>query len=105
MSRFGGFNGSLDRGAQYAKACYARPLGSLLSLLKSVLVGGAVLGLVQPAFAIGSISSDQAIFPTSGQGIYAALLDLDGATAKPATSQRGDDAFAGTADFARTVAV
>ena len=79
MSRLGGFNGYFDRGAQYARACYAQPLAKLLSLLKSALVGGAVLGLIQPAFAVGVISSDQPIFPTSGQGVYAALLDLDGA--------------------------
>jgi DmsE family decaheme c-type cytochrome len=102
MSRLNGFNGFLDSGAQYARACYAQPLAKLLSLLKSALVGGAVLGLVQPAFAVGVISSDQAIFPTSGQGIYSALLDLDGAKAAPV--QR-DDAFAGLADFAQAVAV
>lgn len=102
MSRLVGFNGCLDRGAQYAKACYARPVAKLLSLLKSALVGGAVLGLVQPAFAVGVISSDQAVFPTSGQGVYAALLDLDGAKAAP--TQRGDDAFASLSDFAQAVA-
>jgi DmsE family decaheme c-type cytochrome len=104
MSRVSGFNGNLDRGAQYARACCARPLAKLLSLLKSALVGGAVLGLVQPAFAIGVISSDQAIFPTSGQGIYAALLDLDGANVKPAPAGRDDDAFAQLAGFAQNVA-
>jgi DmsE family decaheme c-type cytochrome len=102
MSRLGGFNGCLDSGAQYARACYAQPLTKLLSLLKSVLVGGAVLGLIQPAFAVGVISSDQGIFPTSGQGVYAALLDLDGA--RPAPVQRGDDAFSALAGFAQTVA-
>ena len=75
----------------------------LLSLLKSALVGGAVLGLIQPAFAIGVITSDQPIFPTAGQGVYVALLDLDGA--KPATAPRGDDAFSALAGFAQTVAV
>src|ERR1700722_17639557 len=104
MSRLGGFNGCLEGAAQYARACHARPLTSLLKLLKSALVGGAVLGLVQPAFAIGVISSDQAIFPTSGQGIYAALLDLDGTNARPALAQRGDDAFSTLAGFAQTVA-
>ena len=67
------------------------------------MVGGAALGLVQPAFAIGVITIDQPIFPTSGQGVYAALLDLDGA--KPAPVQRDDDAFSALASFARTAAV
>ncbi len=88
MSRLGGFKGYLDSGAQYAAACYAQPLTKLLTLLKSALVGGAVLGLIQPAFAVGVISSDQAIFPTSGQGIYAALLDLDGASASAGSARR-----------------
>ncbi len=100
MSRLGGSGNYIGRGAQYAKACYAQPLAKLLSLLKSALVGGAVLGLIQPAFAVGVISSDQPIFPTSGQGVYAALLDLDGA--KP--TQRGDDAFSALAGFVQTVA-
>src|SRR5450756_376448 len=104
MSRLNGFHGYLDSGAQYARACYAQPLAKLLSLLKSALVGGAVLGLIQPAFAVGVISSDQAIFPTSGQGIYAALLDLDGANAKPAAAGREDVAFTNLAGFAQTVA-
>jgi DmsE family decaheme c-type cytochrome len=104
MSRLGGSGGYLGSGAQFARACYAQPLATLLSLLKSALVGGAVLGLIQPAFAIGAISNDQPIFPTSGQGIYAALLDLDGANAKSAPAQRGDDAFSALAGFAQTVA-
>src|SRR5512136_260607 len=99
MTRFGGFGGCVGRSAQYARACYAQPLAKLLSLLKSALVGGAVLGLIQPAFAVGVISSDQPIFPTSGQGVYAALLDLDGA--QPA--QRGDGAFSALAGFAQTI--
>lgn len=102
MSRLGVFDGCFDRGAQYARACYARPLAKLLSLLKSALVGGAVLGLIQPAFAVGVISSDQAIFPTSGQGIYAALLDLDGVKAAAAGPE--NDAFSNLAGFAQTVA-
>ena len=48
-------------------------------------------------------SSSQVVFPTSGQGIYAALLDLDGAKAKPAPAQRDDDAFSALAGFAQTV--
>jgi DmsE family decaheme c-type cytochrome len=103
MSTFGGFDGCLDRGAQYARACYARPLAKLLSLLRSALVGGAVLGLVQPAFAVG-VMPDQAIFPTSGQGVYAALLDLDKSDPKPAAAQRDDDAFSALKGFAKAVA-
>ncbi|MGZ3310306.1 MAG: hypothetical protein ACXU8R_17445, partial [Xanthobacteraceae bacterium] len=103
MSRLGGSGNYFDRGAHYARACHAQPLAKLLSLLKSALVGGAVLGLIQPAFAVGVITSDQPLFPTSGQGVYAALLDLDGA--KPATAPRGDDAFSALAGFAQTVAV
>ncbi len=104
MSRLDGFNGYLDSGAQYAAACYAQPLSKLLKLMQSALVGGAVLGLIQPAFAVGVISPDQAIFPTSGQGIYAALLDLDGANVRPAPAQRSDDALSALAGFAQTVA-
>jgi len=108
MSKLGGSGNYFDRGVQCAKACYAHPLAKLLSLLKSALVGGAVLGLIQPAFAIGVISSDQPIFPTSGQGVYAALLDLDGAKPAPANStstQRDDDAFSSLASFAQTITV
>lgn len=97
MSRLGDFDGCLDRGAQYATACDARPLAKLHSLLKAALVGGAMLWLGQPAFAVGAMP-DQGI-PTSGQGVYAALLDLDGAK----TVQREDDAFSALASFARTV--
>ena len=101
MSRLGGFIGCLGGAAQYAKACYAQPLVKLLSLLKTMLVGGAVLGLIQPALAVGVISSDRPVFPTSGQGVYAALLDLDGA--KPAPAQRDDDAFSALAGFAQKI--
>jgi DmsE family decaheme c-type cytochrome len=79
-------------------------LAKLLSLLKSALVGGAVLGLVQPAYAypVEAVST-QSIFPSSGQGIYAALLDLDKSGASPAPAQRDDDAFSALAGFAQTV--
>ena len=109
MSRFGGSGGCLERAAQYARACYAQPLTELLSLLKSALVGGAVLGLVQPAYAI-QVVSDQGIFPNSGQGIYAALLDLDRSSPKapsspiPTSAQRDDDAFSALAGFAQRLA-
>jgi len=104
MSRSGGFRGCLGWGAQYARACYAQPLAKLRSFLKSVLVGGAVLGLIQPAMAV-QIISDPGINPGTGQGVYAALLDLDRATAQPAPAPRQDqdDAFSALAGFARTV--
>jgi DmsE family decaheme c-type cytochrome len=104
MTRFG-FDGYLDGGAQYARACYARPLTKLLSLARSALVGGAVLGLIQPAFAVGAMPDqvNRGIFPTSGQGIYAALLDLDQSSPKPAPAQRDDDAFSTLSGFAQTV--
>jgi DmsE family decaheme c-type cytochrome len=104
MSRLGGSGAYLGSGAQLARACYAQPVAKLFSLLKSALVSGAVLGLIQPAFAIGVISNDQPIFPNSGQGVYTALLDLDGANARSAPTQRGDDAFSALAGFAQTVA-
>jgi DmsE family decaheme c-type cytochrome len=102
MSRLSVLNGYLDGGSQYARACYAQPLAKLLSLLKSALVGGAVLGLVQPAFAIGTMPDQGSIFPTSGQGIYAALLDLDGPAVAPA--QREDGAFSALEGFAQSIA-
>ena len=105
MCRFGRLRAYLSRGTPYARACCAQPLAKLLSLLKSVLVGGAVLGLIQPAMAVQIVSSDQgSIFPTSGQGVYAALHDLDGSSPKPALAQRDDDAFSALAGFAQTVA-
>ena len=102
MSRFGVSRGYLGRGAQHARACYAQPLAKLLSLLKSALVGGAVLGLIQPAMAV-QIVSDPGINPGTGQGVYAALLDLDRSGAKPAPAQRDGDAFSALAGFAQTV--
>jgi hypothetical protein len=103
MSRSGGFPRRLGRGARYARACCAQPLTKLLSLLKSVLVGGAVLGLVQPAMAV-QIVSNPGVNPGTGQGVYAALLDLDKSDPKPAPTQRDHDAFSALAGFAQTVA-
>ena len=103
MSRFGDSKGCLDRGAQFARASYAQPLSKLLSLLKSALVGGAVLGLIQPAMAV-QIVSDPGINPGSGQGVYAALLDLDKSSAKPTPVPRDDEAFSALAGFAQTIA-
>jgi DmsE family decaheme c-type cytochrome len=103
MGRLGSFAGCRGRIARYASALYARPLAKFLSLLKSVLVGGAALGLIQPAMAV-QIVSDPGINPATGQGVYAALLDLDKSDPKPAAVQRDDDAFAALASFANTVA-
>ncbi|THD55621.1 MAG: hypothetical protein E8A46_05195, partial [Bradyrhizobium sp.] len=103
MSRLGDFNGCFGWGARYARACYAQPLTKLLSLLKSALVGGAVLGLIQPAMAV-QIVSDPGINPATGQGVYAALRDLDKSDSKPAAVQRDDDSFTALAGFANTVA-
>ena len=103
MSRSGGFARCLGGGDRCARACYAQPLARLLSLLKSALVGGAALGLIQPAFAVG-IVSEPGIFPKSGQGVYAALLDLDKSSPKPAAVQRDDEAFSALAGFAQTLA-
>jgi DmsE family decaheme c-type cytochrome len=103
MSRLSDFSEYFGRGARYAGACYAQPLNRLLSLLKSALVGGAVLGLIQPAMAV-QIVSDPGINPATGQGIYAALLDIDNSSPKPAAVQRDDDSFSALASFANTVA-
>src|SRR5450631_1918377 len=106
MSSFGGFEGRFDRGTQYARACYAQPLAKLLWLLKSALVGGAVLGLVQPAMAVQIVSDPGiSINPGTGQGINAALLDLDGPVPQPAAAQRDDDAFSALAGFAQKVSL
>lgn len=43
-------------------------------------------------------------FPTSGQGVYAALLDLDGAKNAP-PAQQADGAFSALAGFAQTITV
>jgi DmsE family decaheme c-type cytochrome len=62
-----------------------------------------VLGLVQPAFAVGVVS-DPVIFPTSGEGVYAALLNLDKSDPKPAPAQRDDGTFSALVGFVQTVA-
>lgn len=77
-------------------------LAKSLSVLKRTLVGGAVLGLIQPAFAVGiETAPGQGIFPTSGQGVYAALLDLDGVAPG---AQRDSGPFAALSGFAKSVA-
>jgi DmsE family decaheme c-type cytochrome len=71
--------------------------------VKWILVGGAVLGLIQPAMAVGlEVAPAQGIFPASGQGVYAALLDLDKSSPQAAPAPRDDSAFSALADFART---
>jgi DmsE family decaheme c-type cytochrome len=62
-----------------------------------------VLGLIQPAMAV-QIVSDPGINPATGQGVYAALLDLESSNPKPAAVQRDDDSFSALAGFANTVA-
>ena len=84
-------------------------MAKFLTLMKSALVGGAVLGLIQPAMAVdiasspdGFAKSSPGIYGKSSQGVYAALLDLDGSSPKPAPSQRDDNAFSALASFAQT---
>ena len=84
-------------------------MAKFLTLMKSALVGGAVLGLIQPALAVDVISSPDGfaksspgIYAKSSQGVYAALLDLDKSSPKPAPAQRDDDAFSALASFAQT---
>src|SRR5450432_679670 len=106
MSRAKSFERRLRSTTQPERVWYAQPLNKLFRLMKLMLVGGAVLGLVQPALAVGlEVTQAQRIFPTSGQGVYAALLDLDGSSPKPALAQRDDDAFSALAGFAQTVSV
>jgi DmsE family decaheme c-type cytochrome len=102
MRGFDGVEKCLAGAAGYARACFAQPVATLCSLLKSALVGGAVLGLVQPAMAF-QIVFDPGINPGTGQGIYATLLDLDRAGAQPVRAPREDDAFAALVDFAKTI--
>ena len=89
-----------------------RPLAKLLWLGRSALVGGAVLGLIQPALAVDVVSSPDGfaksspgIYAKSSQGVYAALLDLDRSSPKPAPAQRDNDAFSALASFAQTASV
>src|ERR1700722_1299641 len=98
MRGFDGLGECLEGTARHARACFARPFATLCSLLKSALVGGAVLGLVQPAMAV-QIVFDPGINPGTGQGIYAALLDLDRADARPVDAPREDNAFAALVGF------
>jgi DmsE family decaheme c-type cytochrome len=78
-----------------------------LKLFKAILVGGAVVGLVQPAFAVGfelQPQASQTILPTGGQGLYAALRDLDGPSPASVQPQRDGEAFSTLASFATSVA-
>jgi DmsE family decaheme c-type cytochrome len=71
------------------------------------LVGGAVLGLVQPAFAVGFDllpAQGQPAFVVPAQGLFAALQELDRATSGPADTRRDEDAFAALSNFAGTIA-
>jgi DmsE family decaheme c-type cytochrome len=96
-------------------------LTRILKVFKSILVGGAVLGLVQPAFAVGFdvLPPEQGIaqpaFPTSGQGLFAALQNLDKAaanasaatsttTTSPTELRRVEEPLAALTEFAKSVA-
>ena len=105
MGRAKSFARRLRATTQPERAWYAQPLIKLLRLIKWMLVGGAVLGLVQPALAVGlEVTQAQRIFPTSGQGVYAALLDLDRSSASAPQSPRDDEAFSALSGFAQTIA-
>jgi DmsE family decaheme c-type cytochrome len=105
MGRAKSFARRLRATTQPERAWYAQPLIKLLRLMKWMLVGGAVLGLVQPAFAVGlEVTQAQRIFPTSGQGVYAALLDLDRSSASAPQSPRDDEAFSALSGFVQTIA-
>ena len=100
------FGRNLGADAPSAYVQLTTPMAKALNLLKLALVGGAVLGLVQPAFALGiDQGPTQSIFPTSGQGVYAALLDLDGPSAKLAQVSIEDEALSALADFAKGAGV
>jgi DmsE family decaheme c-type cytochrome len=104
MGRLSGYDAALKAASRFSREWRERPAARLASALRTSLVWGAAIGLVQPSFAMGIDSSAQPqLFPTSGQGIYAALLDLD--QSGPATAQRADDgdAVASLASFARTI--
>ena len=99
--------GNFGRYQSSVRTQRTQPVARLLGFCKSVLVGGAVLGLMQPAFAVGLEVSPpaQAIFPTSGQGLYAALQDLDRSTSGPAEVRRARDEeqFAALSSFAKSL--
>jgi DmsE family decaheme c-type cytochrome len=108
MNRLADFGNYLRGGSLYAATCCEGLLTKFLSLLKAGLVGGAVLGLIQPALAVDTVSGQDAYaapspYAASGQGVYAALLALDGPTPAPQRSRGDDDAFSALADFARTI--
>src|SRR5271165_4092365 len=64
----------------------------LLVLLLSGVIGWAPLGFIESAVAL-EVAPVQGIYGASGQGIYAALLDLDSSSLKPAAAREGGDAF------------
>lgn len=102
MGKQGEFKGWLGGAARLVRGWQAQPGAKLASLTKTVLVSGAVLGLVQPAFAIGiDQGGTQGVFPTS-QGVYASLLQLDGVSSTVQAAGH-DEAFASLASFAQTV--
>ncbi len=76
----------------------------MLSLMLSGLICWAPLGFVQSASAT-EIASGPGLYGSSGQGVYAALLDLDRAdpNSSPASRSDNDSAFSNLAGFARAV--
>jgi len=100
MGRAGHFERQLG-----SKPVLARVVAKLLRLCKSVLVGGAVLGLIQPAFAVGfETTPAQGISLPPGQSLYAALQDLDKSASGKADARPDEDAFAALSQFATTIA-
>jgi DmsE family decaheme c-type cytochrome len=108
MNKFADCGKKYLRGAsQYVARSCEGSLTKFLSLVRTGLVGGAVLGLIQPALVVDAVSSQDVFAATgaygsSGQGVYGALRDLDGATANPQRSA-GDDAFSALAGFAQSI--
>src|SRR5690349_1337392 len=107
MGRARNFERRTSSKASPVRAWCASRLVKVLGFFKSVLVGGAVLGLVQPAFAAGFEllpAQAQPAFVVPAQGLFAALQDLDRATSGPADTRRDEDAFAALSNFAGTIA-
>jgi DmsE family decaheme c-type cytochrome len=99
MSTLGNFIGDRN-GRRYGGG--ASLTKRLMSLLLSGLIGWAPLAFVQSASAV-EMASVQGVYGASGQGIYAALLDLDKSSVKPARAGHDDEAFSALAGFAQTV--
>ena len=104
MSTLGNFEETLARNENNRRERGGASLiKKLLSVLLSGLIGWAPLGFVQSASAV-EVASGQGNYGASGQGVYAALLDLDKSSVKLAPASRDDDAFSALASFARSAA-